>query len=123
MRDRVARDAVEVTTSGDTVAVVDDHDVREAVSNLLDNAVQHGRPPVTVDVVGADAHVEVRVRDAGPGVAVGDRRHVFDRFASMHGDGTGLGLAIVQAVAEAHHGEALVDEQGFVLRLPRHDGD
>lgn len=119
MSDRVARDDVEVTASGDTIAVVDDQDVREAVSNLLDNAVRHGSPPITVDVVGDESHVDVRVRDEGPGIAVADRRRVFDRFTSMHGDGTGLGLAIVLAVAEAHDGEATADERGFVLRLPR----
>jgi two-component system, OmpR family, sensor kinase len=59
-----------------------------------------------------DGLVSFWVTDTGPGVPEADQQKIFDRFtrgaAPGHRSGAGLGLAIVRAIAEAHHGRAVV---------------
>jgi PAS domain S-box-containing protein len=94
--------------------------VGQALDNLLSNSVRHGRPPVQVAAVRRGDRVEVRVRDAGPGVdrAVQDR--LFQRFATgERRGGTGLGLFIVRELARTYGGDAWYepDANTFVLAL------
>ena len=93
-----------------------------AVANLLDNAAKFSPPGAVVDVRIRDG--ELTVRDRGPGIATGDRDHVFDRFfradAARGRPGSGLGLAIVRQVAEGHGGTVAAeaaDGGGALLRL------
>ncbi len=87
-------------------------DLRDMVTNLLDNALVHGRGTVRVGVHSGeefDRHtVVIEVSDEGPGVpsALGDE--VFDRFRKGQpaSPGAGLGLAIVRQVARSHGGDA-----------------
>ena len=89
----------------------DDLRLRQALGNLVDNALRHGdgrdraaRAPR------ATAAWRSRCEDAGPGFGADIAGHAFERFArsdSARGrDGTGLGLAIVRTIAEAHGGRA-----------------
>jgi two-component system sensor histidine kinase CreC len=101
-----------------------------AVENLLANAV-HFAPrasQVRLGLASRDRAWEISVVDAGPGVEPSMRERLFERFVgSRHGEGgTGLGLAIVRAVAEAHGGEARLQDSSasgshFVISLPRCD--
>jgi len=102
--------------------------LREAVANLIDNAIRYtGRgASVTVRVrsLGPDAQIEVE--DDGPGIAPADRERVFERFAraTLQGDGCGLGLAIVKEIAERHGGRVALEGAAprglrVLLRLPR----
>ncbi len=79
-----------------------------AIRILLDNAVRHGRPPVTVTVVTGDGRVRLAVRDSGAGLPPGSEERVFERFyradAARSGEGSGLGLSIARAIIEAHGG-------------------
>jgi signal transduction histidine kinase len=83
--------------------------LRRALRNLIDNAVGYGGS-ARVAVVAVDGGVEIRVADAGPGIAVADLEQVLQPFhrleASRNRDtgGTGLGLAIAQSIAESHGG-------------------
>lgn len=83
-----------------------------AVINLLDNADKWSPEgaAVEVEVVGG----RVRVADHGPGIAVGDRPLVFDRFYratdARTRPGSGLGLAIVKKIVEEHAGTVFVEE-------------
>jgi two-component system, OmpR family, sensor histidine kinase MprB len=96
--------------------------LERAVWNLLENAGKWSREGSSVDVILEDG--ELRVRDHGPGIALEDREHVFDRFyratAARSLPGSGLGLAIVREVAEAHGGTVTAEEApagGALLRL------
>ncbi|MEV5261643.1 HAMP domain-containing sensor histidine kinase [Streptomyces anulatus] len=108
--------------------------LRQAVGNLVSNAVRHtpegGR--VTLRAYAheeGDGTVLVEVADTGSGIPPEDLPHVFDRFwraeksRSRRTGGSGLGLAIVRKLVEAHGGTVdatSVEGEGstFVLRLP-----
>lgn len=112
------------------VAIVGDRDrLKQALLNLVGNALQHTPPGGAVVVALAQEGQEVmlQVRDTGPGIAPADLPHVFERFyrgdRAQGGSGTGLGLAIVRWVAEAHGGQATVASNSghgatFTVRLP-----
>jgi two-component system sensor histidine kinase BaeS len=98
--------------------------LRQALANLVDNAVAHSRAEV---VVAARRHadgVALEVSDSGEGIPPERQAAVFEagmRFAERPGEG--LGLAVVRAVAAAHGGVVeLASEPGrgstFRLVLP-----
>mgnify|MGYP002083325872 CR=1 FL=1 len=86
------------------------------LANLLDNAREHAGGPSRVKVEPHGRHgIALSVDDAGPGVARGERARIFERFArgsaARHRVGTGLGLALVAEHAQAHGGEAWVEDR------------
>jgi two-component system sensor histidine kinase TctE len=88
--------------------------LREALANLIDNALRYaGRgAAVTVRVRGEGAaRARLEVEDSGPGVAEADRERVFERFVRGREDdsGCGLGLAIVREVIERHGGRVWIE--------------
>ena len=105
--------------------------VEQAVTNLLDNAINYSRrgAPVEVRARRAAGSVLIDVTDAGSGIAPEHQERIFERFyrvdrarSSAYG-GTGLGLAIVKHIAQAHAGEVNVRSSPgrgstFTLRLP-----
>jgi signal transduction histidine kinase len=103
----------------------------EAVMNLARNAVQHTLAGDTV-AIGASLNeedVHLWVRDTGFGIAVSDQARIFDPFtrdpgAHLRYRGGGLGLAIVKAIAEAHGGRVELESRlgegsTFTVVLPR----
>ena len=101
-----SRAAVEVRAP-DEPARVDQLRLRQALDNLLDNAVRHADgAPVTVAAERDGAAVRISVVDSGPGFPPAFVDRAFEPFADHRGDGTGLGLAIVSAAALAHGGHA-----------------
>jgi two-component system, OmpR family, heavy metal sensor histidine kinase CusS len=94
-----------VMVRGDTVAL------RRLIVLITDNAIKYTSEGGAVEVWtgqhGGDAVLEVR--DTGPGIAVDDLPHVFERFwradkARTSGNGIGLGLALAQSIAQANGG-------------------
>ncbi|MEU9617708.1 MULTISPECIES: ATP-binding protein [unclassified Streptomyces] len=113
---------VRLHTDGDGVRMVADPDrLRQAVDNLLDNALRYAPEGSGIDVsltvrgVGADGRAVIEVRDHGPGFPRTFLPLAFERFRradaarSRHGGGAGLGLAIVRSIAQAHGGSATAD--------------
>jgi signal transduction histidine kinase len=92
-----------------------------AVSNLVDNALRHGRGTVTVTAGVEGGRVLVTVADEGPGFPEDFAATAFERFSraeeSRTTPGSGLGLALVQAVAEAHGGSATAGGARVVVDL------
>jgi two-component system sensor histidine kinase TctE len=86
--------------------------LREALSNLLDNALRYtprgSQITIKVNHDTPPGQGVLSVEDNGPGLAPEDQTHVFQRFwrASTLPGGCGLGLAIVQEVARRHGGDA-----------------
>ncbi|MCE1235117.1 MAG: HAMP domain-containing histidine kinase [Hyphomicrobiales bacterium] len=105
--------------------------IAQALTNLVDNALKHGRsddraPRITLSARRDGGRIVLAVADDGPGVAPADRARIFERFtrleASRTTPGSGLGLALVAAVVRLHKGEIAVEdaEPGLriALRLP-----
>jgi heavy metal sensor kinase len=82
----------------------------QALANLVENALRHGRGRIRLQAHREDGGVELHVRDDGPGIAPQFIRHAFEPFSRLDearaGAGAGLGLAIVDVIARAHGGEA-----------------
>jgi PAS domain S-box-containing protein len=109
---------------------VDADRIVQALGNLIGNALKFTPYRGTVRVGAADEGDRVRlfVSDSGPGIAIDDAPHVFDRFWSSRGSsrarGSGMGLAIVRGIAEAHGGRVWLEPQQpgsgatFSLALP-----
>ena len=102
--------------------------LREAIKNLVDNAVKYsGAAPLQVALTVDAGHAVLTIADHGPGIAPGDAERVFERFARGDGvaaGGAGLGLAIVKRVVDGHGGHIDLSnrrEGGLVatIRLPR----
>lgn len=100
--------------------------LREALSNLLDNALVHGGgTPVTLGVT--EDPPGVFVEDGGPGIPEAERERVLGRFyriAGSKGDGCGLGLSIVDEVARIHRARLRIGARDgggarVVLEFPR----
>ena len=80
--------------------------LRELLNNLLDNAVQYGRPGGQIAVKLSDSpQPSLTVEDDGPGIPAAELEKVFERFYRIPGstgEGCGLGLSIVQEIAQSH---------------------
>jgi two-component system sensor histidine kinase TctE len=102
--------------------------LREALTNVLDNAIKYtsNGGEVTVGVATDGADVLIVVADNGPGIPAADRARVFERFvrATDQGEGCGLGLAIVRDIVAQHGGTVDLQDAAphglkVVIRLPR----
>ena len=111
------------------VVLGDQAHLRQAIGNLVANAIRHTPAGTPIDVAARleNGAALVAVRDHGPGLDDEARAHVFDRFwqadKARAGTGAGLGLAIVAGIAHEHGGQADVDNVSdggavFTLRLP-----
>ena len=110
---------------GAASALLDPEQVRRALINLLDNAVEATDAPgrVTVSARRDDGHLEIQVADTGRGLPPDSRDKLFLPYYSTKGRGTGLGLAIVYRIVTDHHGTIRVEDnqpQGtvFTVELP-----
>ena len=104
--------------------------LRQAVSNLLDNAIAFSPSggKILLSSSAGKGNIEIRVADQGPGIPDYAQERVFERFYSLARPSTGLrssglGLPFVREVARLHGGEAdlvSLDGGGAVatLRLP-----
>jgi signal transduction histidine kinase len=131
---RAAGRQVSVATrlAGDLHAHVDPGRLRQVLDNLLDNACRSSPPGRQVLVAARPLDgggVEAAIVDQGPGIALEDLPHAFDRgylwsrYRGSREVGSGLGLAIVKALCDAM-GVAIRAESGhgggtaFRLALP-----
>jgi signal transduction histidine kinase len=110
VRSREAARPLVADAPGGLSLTADPERLRQALANMVDNAFRHGRGTVRMSAQRSNGHVELHVRDEGPGFPDDFLTAAFERFTradeSRSRGGTGLGLAIVQAIAQAHRGQA-----------------
>lgn len=108
-----------VEVAGRVVASVDRLVVREAVTNVLDNAIKYAPSgsTVAIRVEQTDHHAVLVIADEGPGIPPEHRERIFHRFfrvdaaRSREEGGTGLGLAIAKWAVDIHGGQISVDQR------------
>ena len=121
--------------TGDLTGEWDCDRLRQAVSNLMGNAVQHGAAsaPVILELKGESSELVIRVRNGGPPIPPGELPRIFEpliRGASAQHPrknrpgSIGLGLYIAREVAQSHYGRINVtsteaDGTTFTIHLPR----
>jgi len=111
--------------------------LRQAIENLVSNAVKHahGEGPIVIDVEDMDASgiVRLSVQDFGPGIPAEDRERVFNLFERLAAKGAaphglGLGLPIARAIVTGHGGRVFLADSPagtgarFVMELPASPG-
>jgi two-component system nitrogen regulation sensor histidine kinase NtrY len=104
---------------------IDAEQIKRALINLLDNAVEATEAPGQVRVAAqpVNGHLEIQVKDTGRGIPPESREKLFLPYFSTKGRGTGLGLAIVHRIVTDHQGAIRVEDnapQGtvFTVELP-----
>ena len=120
-------DGTRLSVAGDReVLVTGDRDlIFDAIANLVDNAIKHGRPGGQVVVANeiVEGKPVVSIADDGPGIPADEYEHVFKRFYrlehSRYTPGNGLGLSLVAAVARLHGAriEMLDNSPGLKVKL------
>jgi len=96
--------------------------LRQALGNLVDNALRYGQGEIVLRSRRTGPGLELEVSDQGEGFALDFAERAFERFArgdlARTRDGTGLGLSIVRTIAEAHGGRAeVVPGAGATVRI------
>jgi signal transduction histidine kinase len=121
------QDGTRLTVAGDReVLVTGDRDlIFDAIANLVDNAIKHGRAGgrIVVTNENIDGSAVISIADDGPGIPTDEYQHVFKRFYrlehSRYTPGNGLGLSLVAAVARLHGAriEMLDNAPGLKFKL------
>lgn len=112
----------------------DEEYLKEAISNLIDNAIKYSKESVEIDISSLSnaTHTLIKVHDNGIGISEKDRKHIFEKFERASAfkrsrlgkvAGFGLGLNYVYQVMDAHEGSVTVNSvekefSEFVLYIP-----
>lgn len=107
---------------------VDETQVKQAIFNLVKNAVQmlDSNGMIKISIAFSDRFAEVRFEDNGPGISIENLGSIGEPYKTTKDTGSGLGLMIVQRIMRDHGGEMeILSEPGrgasFVLFFPRDD--
>jgi len=135
---QVMRDAIQATSperidphlpAAPILASLDAERLRQALENVLRNAVQASPPEgrVTATVALEARDVVFRVRDSGGGITPGEEARIFEPFVTGKTRGVGLGLAITRRVVEQHEGTISARNPAgggaeLTLRIPAKEG-
>ncbi|HSD30040.1 MAG TPA: ATP-binding protein, partial [Vicinamibacteria bacterium] len=116
---------LEAAASGTGTAVVDPAQLRQALDNLVRNAVEATPAGGLVSLAARredDGHA-IEVRDTGRGIEPDQLPRIFDLYFTTKPEGTGVGLAVTQQIVTAHGGTIEVDSRpgagtAMTVRLP-----
>ena len=123
------------TLFGATSALADEEYLKEAISNIVDNATKYSKEEINIQISTSenDRNVYIKIYDEGIGIARSEMKTIFNRFerAAEHErdarktrGGFGIGLNYVLQVINAHDGKVSVkSEKGkwseFTISLPK----
>jgi signal transduction histidine kinase len=122
---RAHPDRIVVDASAEIEGTFDPDRIAQVVSNLVGNAVTHGRGVVSVSLTEHQRTASLIVHNQGTPIGADDLSHVFEPFRTSRGesDGLGLGLFIAGEIVRGHGGAIAVTstaEAGtsFTVTLP-----
>jgi two-component system osmolarity sensor histidine kinase EnvZ len=121
-------DRLKVETEPDIVMSVRRQALKRCATNIIDNALKHGKH-AEVTLVRNGRNVLIAVDDDGPGIPPERREEAFrpfhrlDEGRNLQQGGSGLGLAIARDIARAHGGDLTLDKSKLgglraAIRLP-----
>lgn len=98
---------------------IDQDAVRQALTNLIDNAIKYSsdKKEIDIELIERERQVEIQVRDKGIGIPLDEQEKIFEKFYRHHEaiqhepKGVGLGLKIVKHIMNAHKGVIEVKSQ------------
>jgi signal transduction histidine kinase len=113
---------IRVDADDEQFIVADELRLRQALGNLVDNALRYGQGEIVLRARRTGPGLELEVSDRGEGFAADFAERAFEPFArgdlARTRDGTGLGLSIVKTITEAHGGRAtVVPGAGATVRI------
>jgi signal transduction histidine kinase/CheY-like chemotaxis protein len=124
--------SITVSAPADQAAMCDADRIREAIDNLVSNAIKYSPigGSIELEVAREDGGIVVHVRDQGAGLSPEDMSRLFGRFQRLSAkptageSSTGLGLSIVKRIIDLHGGRIAVESAGpgrgatFKMKLP-----
>ena len=124
--------SLKLTIIGDLPLVIGDlEELREAVSNLVDNAIKYTPADglVVVKAYVENEHILLTIQDDGIGIPIAEQQRIFDRFYRVEQSGTeqiggtGMGLSFVKTIIENHKGRVWLESEAghgttFFVILP-----
>jgi len=123
-----ARDGVRIQVESrlaKRVVLLDPDQMKRALTNLIDNALEAcgAAGEITVRLADRAGGVTIEVSDTGRGVSPRDREKLFLPDFTTKGRGTGLGLAIVSRIVSDHRGTIRIEDNRpkgarFIIELP-----
>lgn len=111
---------IQLSHEGDGHCQADPALFRQALSNLLSNALQYTPVGGAINIISQcddQGRIRISVKDTGIGIPEKDLPHIFERFyrvdtaRSQHSGGAGLGLSIVASIMRLHRGEVRIDSE------------
>lgn len=120
---------VELTVNASPIKILGDaHQLRQALLNIIKNAVEASDPEDTVEILVSrqNDRAIIRVSDDGAGMSEDARQRLFEPFFTTKSSGTGLGLPMTQQIIEQHRGSIDIDSSPgvgttFTISLPLTD--
>ncbi|RJP63764.1 MAG: hypothetical protein C4539_15740 [Ignavibacteriales bacterium] len=93
--------------------------IREAIDNLISNAIKYSpkKKKIYVSITGNHNYLQVRVKDEGPGLTSDDMKNLFNKFQRLSAkptggeSSTGLGLSIVKEIVKLHNGKIWAESE------------
>lgn len=110
---------------GDAVALVETNLLKQAITNLITNAIQHGTPhsDIQIEISSTSHQVIISVSNQGEAIPTSELSKIFTRFYRISKErknsvsNHGLGLAIVKAIANMHGGEVFAQSQNGIITI------
>jgi signal transduction histidine kinase/DNA-binding NarL/FixJ family response regulator len=123
---------IRVSAPSQHTAMVDSDRIREAIDNLVSNAVKYSPIGGAIDIMVTQepGNISIQVKDQGAGLSPEDLSRLFGRFQRLSAKptagetSTGLGLSIVKRIVDLHGGRVTVESAGpakgatFNMQLP-----
>lgn len=87
---------------------------KEAIQNIVKNAIEHANSEVIVDISENDVYTKIEITDDGQGIEEKDIKHIFERFykaSNSSGNSIGIGLSLAKEIIEKQNGYITVESK------------